>query len=459
MGCRSCQEFSRARLLRQAAAQAGSGLPLIEPGMPIPAGTGLDRRSFLLRSGMAMLSVYGASRLGFAQLEEGIARAQGTTNPVLVNVFMEGGVDSLSLLAPVNDSRYRQWRPNLALGAGAGTPFAEDDRLRWHPAAMPFDTLHGEGKVSVFPAIGYSGADQSHFTSRHYWEVGELRANTRTGWMGRLLDAIGTDDNPLQGLAMDGWLSPTLATASKPVAAIDGPGYELWAPGVWSEVEELMFDAVASVGEAQAAGGDPARTGAGQIAAQAMRLRTQLAPFGNGQIVSPVTYPDVRFGENLAALAAMLEAGMPISCVSVQATGAYDTHDSQRSSLGDDLGSTAQAILAFQRDLEARDLDGRVITLVWSEFGRRPQENGSGEGAGTDHGAAGTALLIGSRARGQMIGEWPGLATLDEDDNIRHTSDFRALYCSLLEQWFDHDASSVIPGAGGFARPALIAAP
>ena len=75
-----CSEFNRAKLLERAAAQAGRGLPAIEPGMPLPAGTGLDRRSFLWRSGAAMLSVYGASRLGFRALEEGSRgrRAQPT---------------------------------------------------------------------------------------------------------------------------------------------------------------------------------------------------------------------------------------------------------------------------------------------------------------------------------------------------------------------------------------------
>jgi len=91
---------------------------------------------------------------------------------------------------------------------------------------------------------------------------------------------------------------------------------------------------------------------------------------------------------------------------------------------------------------------------MWSEFGRRPEENGSG---GTDHGAAGCAFVIGSPAKGQMVGEFPGLGTLDEDDNLLHTSDFRALYCSLLEQWLGFDAARVIPGAGYFPRPALVA--
>jgi uncharacterized protein (DUF1501 family) len=90
---------------------------------------------------------------------------------------------------------------------------------------------------------------------------------------------------------------------------------------------------------------------------------------------------------------------------------------------------------------------------MWSEFGRRPEENGS---LGTDHGAAGCAFVIGSKAKGQMVGEFPGLSSLDADDNLKATSDFRAMYCSLLEQWLSYDAEAIIPGAAGFARPVLV---
>jgi uncharacterized protein (DUF1501 family) len=114
---------------------------------------------------------------------------------------------------------------------------------------------------------------------------------------------------------------------------------------------------------------------------------------------------------------------------------------------------TSRTLLAFQRDLEARGLADRVLTLVWSEFGRRGEENGSG----TDHGAAGSAFLIGSRARGTMVGEFPGLANgLDEDGNLRPTADFRGVYSALLEQWLGADASPVIPSAKSFSRPTLV---
>jgi uncharacterized protein (DUF1501 family) len=455
MACH-CNEFSRAHLLRNAAAEAGRGLPAIEPGMPQPAGTGLNRRSFMLRAGLGMLSVYGASRLGIRELQEGIAKAQGTDQRVLLTVFMDGGTDSLSLLAPTEDARYQQFRPTLKLATGDTTPFSEDPALRWHPQAIALDQLHQAEKVSVIPAVGYDGADQSHFTSRHYWEVGELDPHARTGWLGRLIDQIGTDDNPLQGLSLDGWLSPSLATASRPVAAIDGSSYDLWAPGVWGEVEDLMFDAVQSVGQASAAGSDTGRAGAGRIADQSITLRSQLLPFG-GEVTPPVPYPesDHWFPRNLAALAAMLDGGLPIRCVSTNAPGGYDTHDNQLGSFGDDIRLTFDTLAAFQADLESRGLADRVLTLVWSEFGRRPEQNGSG----TDHGAAGAAFVIGTKAQGEMVGEFRGLDDLDEDDNLRHSTDFRAVYGSLLGQWFDVDPGSVIPDAASFELPQLVKDP
>ena len=224
-----CNDYTRSQLLRSAAAEAGRGLPTIEAGMPVPAGTGLSRRTFLSRAAGMALAVYGASKIPLSAFETGIAQA-APGDKVLVSVFFDGGIDSLSVLAPVGDSRYPQLRPNLAFAPGAGTTFGEDPSLQWHPAAAGLATLHEEGKVCTFPAIGYDHPDQSHFTSRHFYEVGELAVGFRTGWLGRYLDAVGDDENPLQGLSMDGTLSPMIATAEKPVAAIDSvDGYDLWS--------------------------------------------------------------------------------------------------------------------------------------------------------------------------------------------------------------------------------------
>ena len=150
----------------------------------------------------------------------------------------------------------------------------------------------------------------------------------------------------------------------------------------------------------------------------------------------------------------MLGAGLPVRVVALSAPGMYDTHDDQPQELADGLKLTADSLLAFQRDLEARGA-------------RRPRRSStSGRSSGgarrrTARTAPITALpaagfLIGSRVNGTMIGEFPGLAKLDEHGNLRATSDFRGLYSALLEQWLGTDADAIIPGARKFARPKVI---
>jgi uncharacterized protein (DUF1501 family) len=454
-----CNEFSRSSLLRRAAAEAGVGLPAIEPGMPLPAGTGLDRRSFVARSVGLALAVYGAGSLRLPMLEEGIAQAASSappSSPVLVSVFLDGGVDTLSLLAPVGDPDYRRLRPKLALPDSELRVRGGDDRLRWHPSAESFRTLHNEGKLTLVPAIGYRDADQSHFTSRHYWEVGATNPHLHTGWLGRYLDHVGTPNNPLQGLSLDGELAPSLATGKVPVAALRGADeYTFWAPGVWGEVNDRMLDAIGRLGATRRSR-DRALAGAGKVAAQSDLLRRQLVPFRSGGLTSPVPYPkvDSDFPERLAGLAAMLATGLPLRVVALNAFGMYDTHSDQPEQLAEGLKVTSDSLLAFQRDLEARGLSDRVMTLVWSEFGRRAEENGSD---GTDHGAAGTAMLIGSRTRGGLVGELPALrGGLDNDGNLKATVDYRSVYCSLLEQWLGADAGAVIPNARAYQRLGLV---
>jgi len=457
----SCNEFTRAALIRHGAAQAGCGLPSIELGMPRPAGTGLNRRTFLMRSSGLALSVYGASLLTPSHFLDGIASAAAATpnQPVLVSIFMQGGWDALSVLAPVGDPRYAALRPTLSLAEGTGPTFSEDPQLMWHPAAGGLATLHGEGKVTTFPAIGYDPPDESHFTSRHYWEVGELSGSASTGWLGRYLDVAGSPTNPLQGLSLDDSLAPALATAGNPVAAVSSPAdYRFWANGLDDPVLSLALDTIGQLGAI--APTSPAFAQARRAAANMIQVRGQVAAFvspdGTPNYNSPVTYPtsSPQFDDRLAALAAMLAAGLPITCAALEAPGTYDTHSDEPATLATNLQQTVDGVVAFQRDLEARGIADRVLVQLWSEFGRRPQDNGSG----CDHGAAGVAFLIGTRASGVMVGEFPGLAKLDVNDNLVNTSDFRAVYCSLLEQWFATDASRVIPGAASFARPALLKA-
>jgi uncharacterized protein (DUF1501 family) len=465
--CGCCDGFTRSEALHRAATARGAGAAREwDSRMPVPAGTGVDRRRLLAGAAGGLLAVYGAGRLGLTDrlLGDGIAQAaasQAPASPILVSIFLAGGIDALSMLAPVGDPLYRKLRPTLAIAPGAGSPFTEDPRLRWHPSAKSLAALHDVGKVTVFPGIGYSSPDMSHFTSRHYWEVGATETGLETGWLGRYLDVAGSNVNPLQGLSLDGEMNPTLATAHSPVAAIDRPeDFSLWLNGVWGDVFALTLDSASALGTRQSHSRDTAVVQVAQAASEVGIVRRALAPFqdanGNAAYTSPVSYPKSADGDlpqRLAGLAAMIADGLPLRCVALTSDTQFDTHSLQQRTLDTGLQVVADSLAAFQADLEARGLADRVLVHVWSEFGRRAQENGS---AGTDHGAAGASLLIGTRASGTMIGEWPGLTNLDANGNQIENVDFRGVYCSLLEQWFNQEAAAVIPGASHFPRYGLL---
>jgi uncharacterized protein (DUF1501 family) len=266
---------------------------------------------------------------------------------------------------------------------------------------------------------------------------------------------------PNQGLSHDGSLSPQLATSSVAVAATDNvSGYSFRASGVRNTVEARMRAAYGALGAPGSV--DPIIAQARQAQSNASRLSGDLASVRDDTPPAGAGYPAASsaFKTRLQAVARLLgttsSAGdhLPVRCVTVNAEGGYDTHSDQTTQLPDILLATAGNIRAFWQDLVLRGVDDRVVVVLWSEFGRRPAENGSG----TDHGAAGAAFVIGSRVRQGLIGEFPGLAPttgLDPAGNLRATADFRGLYCSLLEQWFQTEAQGIIPSAASFARPVL----
>ena len=228
--------------------------------------------------------------------------------------------------------------------------------------------------------------------------------------------------------------------------------YDFWARGVWGDVEQRMLDALGTFPPVP----DPAASKVAEVTQQAATLRSQLLPFADGNFGHhrPLSRRG-RLPRSAGRPRRHDRCGLPLRCVTMSAPGMYDTHADQDERPTDRLALTADSLFAFQRDLESRGIADDVLVLVWSEFGRRAEENGS---VGTDHGAAGVGLLMGSRVRGQMLGEFPGLAPsgLDEQGNLRATFDFRSLYCSLLEQWFATDAALVIPNAATFTRATLL---
>ncbi len=428
-------------------------------------------RRRLLQAGLgATISLYAARAMplarAFEAAEASAAAAPGA--PVLVNVFVPGGLDLLDTLVPTDAyGRYAQLRPAvkvaepIALGGGFGLHPAMGEGL-----GGGLKGLYDRGRLGFIPGIDYANPDLSHFNSRHFWETGLISLSPSPGWLARWTDRHGGADNPFQALSMDAGLSPLLRGARNPVAAVQSPDdAQSWVPGVWGEWQDRMMEHYSAIAAQRPGAPGPAAVFAAarqsQLVAHTLKPYVKDAKTGADPLAPPVAYPGADngegtngFAENLRYLAAMLALPLGIRVATVDAPGDFDTHDDQAATLVRDLAQLSQGLSAFQADLEARGIADHVLTLVWTEFGRRPEENSSG---GTDHGAGGLAWVMGARARGGLLSPYPDLASFDREDNLKVTTDFRTVYSSLLEQWLGTGADEVLPDAGRVGRISLVA--
>ncbi len=424
-------------------------------------GSRLTRRQVIGVGVGAGLSLYAARALPISRaLEAAAADAQAAPDaPVLVAVFLPGGLDLLDSLIPMNDyGTYADLHRNILVDK---PPLLRGSALGIHPslaqgAGGGIKGLYDTGRIGFLPGIDYPNPNLSHFHSRHFWETGLIVDSDSPGWLGRWLDANGNQDNPLQGMSLAHDLSPVLRSRGAPVASASSPdnaGFHI--RGTYGPAfDEAMatWSALARTG-----GGGPGLRAAKRAAALAKQVGDLLEPYAKTKdgdpLASSVAYPaDSGFANRLRTLAGLISKPLGIRVATVNAPGDFDTHDDQRNTLAQSLPEVSQALAAFQADLEARGVADRVLTFVWSEFGRRPHDNDSG----TDHGAGGLAWVQGTRVRAGVLSEYPSLRDFDEDDNLKVTLDFRTVYASLIEQWLKTDAAAVLPNAGAVGRIALV---
>jgi len=424
----------------------------------------LTRRQ-LLRWGIgAGVTLYGASVLPTERVlgAAAAAAADAPDAPILVSVFVPGGLDLLDTVVSLDQlgavRTLRATIPNPDPVPLKGTSVALHPSFTRGPGGGLVG-LYERGQLGLLPGIDYANPNLSHFASRGFWETGMVSQMSVSGWLGRWLDRHGSTENALQGLSSGYSLSPTLRSVSAPVASVADPGdAALWMNGLWGEWSTAAVNAYAALAQTTTKATGPAAVARG--ARLAYDVSRQLAPYaakGNGApdpLAGPVTYPPGnRTGERLRVLAGLLAQPLGVRIATIDADGEFDTHDGQALTLVDDLGAVAEALATFQADLEARGLAQRVLTFVWSEFGRRPESNRSG---GTDHGAGGIAWVQGPRAMGGILTEYPSVTDLDREKNLKVTVDFRRVYSSLIAQWLGTDPAEVIPGAASFGQVALV---
>ena len=410
-----------------------------------------SRRDFLTRAGLGTVATSVA--LGSTTVQaltrspflDALARAD--TDRILVLVQLNGGNDGLNTIVPVRNDLYYAARPKLSLTSSQTISLDDDHGM--HTALAPLEALWGDGQMAVVQNVGYPAPSLSHFRSTDVWMSGSDGDEViTTGWAGRALareipDVL--EPPPAAPPAVQ------LGTSAPLLFQGDAGGYGM----ALLEIDQFLR---------VAAGGDPyptddlPATSAGSelafvrtVANDAFRYREAIqAATGSPHSVNSVAYPDVRIGDQLAAVARLIKGdlGSKIYLVSL---GGFDTHANQAGDHARLLGQLASALDAFYRDLGGSEgFAGRTLTMTFSEFGRRIAENGS---EGTDHGTAAPVFLFGPAAEGGLYGSDPDLADLDADGNLKHTTDFREVYASVLTSWFEMSADDVELALGGAYAP------
>ena len=444
-------------------AEALAGFP---DGVPRPQ-RGVSRRMFLAGGAVGMASIYSAAHLTWESIWHAAA-ASAAVSPqnAVVCIYLQGGNDGLNAIVPVSSAEYNGYlaqRSNIArvLGPSSGSrvgttvmPGTGNALAFANPLVSGtgnngdtkgFDTLYGDGSggagsdLAIFPAADYTPYDMSHFDSRDYWFAGALQ-ELETGWLGRWLDAYGSSTNPLQAISLDSSLSKQIRTSSAPVCAIADLSQTSF------QIAGTSVDANAQVANLAAVPTDPANAALSRsrsIYGLTVDVSTRLSGLGSVQ-AAPGYPPNSDLASSLQVAATLLGANLGTRVVTID-WGSFDTHGDQVTSQDPQLSELSSNLAAFKADLAARGIEQNVVTLVFSEFGRRIMSNDS---LGTDHGAGGLVLVSGSSVRGGLAGEYPGILPSEQDQNgnLVPITDFRTVYQALIAEWLGGDPTAILPG-------------
>lgn len=350
----------------------------------------------------------------------GWAMAAAAPLRLVVLIELRGGNDGLNTIVPADDGRYRDLRPRLAL--------ADDSVLRWshdlavHASLAPLSAVWQAGELAVVQGVGYAQPDLSHFRSIEIWDTASESSEVlQQGWLTRAAQSYAA---VFSGFAADGVIVGTadlgpLSGGARAVSIAD--------PGRFARSARLAH-----------ADNTPARGALGHI------LRVEHDIVRAGSEIRPETrtateFPRTPFGQAMSNAAAIAGTRrVPVIRVTL---GGFDTHQNQLPIHAALLRQLAEGIAALRLALIELGLWQQTMIATYSEFGRRPRQNGSG---GTDHGTVGVQFVCGGQVRGGTYGVPPDLGQLDRNGNLSHHIDFRSLYATVIEQWWKLDSEPVL---------------
>ena len=359
----------------------------------------------------------------------------------LVVVQLTGGNDFMNTLVPYTSEHYYDARKKIVIQPDQVLPI--NDTLGVNTHAAPLKRLYDEGKMAIIQGIGYPNSNRSHFRGMDIWHTCEPDRVGNEGWVGLAVRELDPQaDNVLTGVNVGMGLPRAMAVTGVPVTSVgDLEGY-----GVMNRLEKeaLRGKALAAFKNiyGQAIGTGPVSEYIGKTGIDILKGADLLADVAD-KYKSTVEYADNVIAKNLRDAARIHLAGLGTR-IFYTAHGGYDTHANEMPSHPKLLQDLSGAISDFFDDLEEHDAADDVTMLVFTEFGRRMRDNGSG----TDHGSGGGAFLFGNQVQGGLYAEYPSLdpADWEHNEDLKHTIDFRGIYGTMLEQWMGVEAKPIVKG-------------
>ncbi len=356
-------------------------------------------------------------------------------NRILVVVELSGGNDGLNTVVPYGDPAYYRARPKIGIPAREVLKVA--DGFGFHPSMVGFERLYKDGLLAVVHGCGYDHPSLSHFSSMGFWHTGVPNGGEPLGWLGRLADE--TYPAATRNVIVNLGTSQSLAVRGRqhsPLVFDDPTRFR-------REGTDVEKHALAEMSRARTT-----TNGALQFLASTAQNATDSSDFvreASATYRTPVDYgTGGGIGGNLQRVAALIAAKMPTRLYYVTYQGnSFDTHVQQADLHSRLLMYTADAVRGFMEDIKRIGRADDVAVMIFTEFGRRVEENGS---LGTDHGTATPMFVVGKGLKGGLYGQHPSLTDLD-DGNMKKTTDFRRVYATMIDEWLGYkDTQPILKG-------------
>ncbi|HIN37763.1 MAG TPA: DUF1501 domain-containing protein [Dehalococcoidia bacterium] len=364
-------------------------------------------------------------------------------DPVVVILQLTGANDYLNTIIPYNNGEYYDNRPKVNIPQDTVLPI--DDDLAFNPNMAPLKKMYDDGNVAIIHGIGFENSPRSHFRAMDIWHTCEPEVVGTEGWVAKVVrDLDPTGENVLKCVNFGQGLPRALALRGVPITSVsnlESYGVMSSVPGMTGEQDRArLLDRFARM-YAPAIGTGATMDYLGQTGRDALK-GADIIKAAPEQYTSTIEYADNGIAKYLRDVARVHTANLGTQ-IFYTAHGPFDTHFNQPPMHARLWTEVSAAISDFFDDLREHDAADNLVMMIFTEFGRRVRDNGTG----TDHGAGGGAFIIGDNVKGGMYGTYPSLKPEDlNQGDLDPNYDFRGFYSSVIDQWLGLDPVPIVGG-------------